>query len=89
MIDRRRRHLPAAVLGLLDASRPAFAQPKDKSVRIGWLGNTEGGTPQARAIRAAFIDELQHRGWVDFSQKGLVEPTGGMHASECPAPRTG
>ena len=59
-----RRRLLAATLGLLAAPGPAFAQPKDRLVRIGWLGNTEGGTPQARAIRAALIDELQRRGWV-------------------------
>ena len=64
MIDRR-RHLLAAVLGAaLAAPGTAFAQPKDRLVRIGWLGNTEGGTPQARAIREALLDELQRRGWV-------------------------
>jgi putative tryptophan/tyrosine transport system substrate-binding protein len=59
-----RHHLLAATLGFLAAPGSAFAQPKDRLVRIGWLGNTEGGTPQARAIRAALIDELQRRGWV-------------------------
>jgi len=63
MIDPRRQLL-AAILGLLAAPGQAFAQPKDRLVRIGWLGNTEGGTPRSRAIRAALLDELQRRGWV-------------------------
>lgn len=60
-----RHHLLGFGLGAaLTAPWLAFAQPKDKLVRIGWLGNTEGGTPQARAIREALLDELQRRGWV-------------------------
>lgn len=43
---------------------PVLAQPRERAVRIGWLGNTEGGTPQSRAIREALFDELQRRGWV-------------------------
>ena len=61
---RRRRLVCAALWPALAAPWPVFAQPKDRAVRIGWLGNTEGGTPQARAIREALLDELQRRGWV-------------------------
>ena len=64
-MSRYRRQLLAAVVGAgLAASWQAFAQPKDRLVRIGWLGNTEGGTPQARAIREALLNELQRRGWI-------------------------
>ena len=64
-MSRYRRQLLAAVVGAgLAASWQAFAQPKDRLVRIGWLGNTEGGTPQARAIREALLNELQCRGWI-------------------------
>ena len=64
MIHPRRQLLSAFLGAALGAPWPAFAQPKDAPIRIGWLGNTEGGTPQARAIRAALLDELQRRGWV-------------------------
>jgi putative tryptophan/tyrosine transport system substrate-binding protein len=64
MIAPRRHLLAATLLGLLAAPGSAFAQPKDRLIRIGWLGNTEGGTPQARAIREALLDELQRRGWI-------------------------
>lgn len=61
----RRRHLVWTVLWpALTAPWSVLAQLKDRPVRIGWLGNTEGGTPQARAIREALLDELQRRGWI-------------------------
>ena len=64
-MTRQRRHCLGAVLGAaLTVRWPAFAQPGDRLVRIGWLGNNEGGTPRARAIREALLDELQRRGWV-------------------------
>ncbi len=64
MIRQRRGLLVAIGSAGLTASWPAFPQPKDRLVRIGWLGNTEGATPQARAIRESLLGELQRRGWV-------------------------
>ena len=61
----RRRHLMcAALVPALAAPWPVLAESIDRPVRIGWLGNTEGGTPQARGIREALLDELQRRGWI-------------------------
>ena len=64
MIYQRRHLLCVALWPALAAPRPLLAQSTNRPVRVGWLGNTEGGTPQARAIREALLDELQRRGWV-------------------------
>jgi len=57
------RRALVAVVAALAAPKPMLAQQPGKPVRIGWLGNTAPGTPEAFAIWDAFRLELQRRGW--------------------------
>lgn len=60
-----RRRVLLGLVAVLLTPRLVLAQPYDRLIRIGWLGNSAPNSPQARAIADAFRGELRQRGWVE------------------------